>query len=431
MIKIIDAGEEFLEDIRKDRREDQDLTASVQEILTEVKTKGDQALLKYTRQFDGVSLNQAEIKVSNKEIENAYREIDSSSLDSLRLALQNIREFHRKQLTKSWMEPDEQGSFLGQLVRPLERVGIYVPGGTASYPSSVLMNAVPAKVAGVKEIIMVTPPGKDGCIHPLTLVAAREAGVKEVYRVGGVQGVAALAFGTESIKRVDKITGPGNIYVTLAKKLVYGDVDIDMLAGPSEILVVADRFANPVYLAADLLSQAEHDILASAILLTPDRTLAEAVQRELDRQLKNLPRSQIAAQSVEKRSRIIITMDLEEALELANQIGPEHLELMVKNPFELLGKVKNAGAVFLGDHTPEPVGDYWAGPNHILPTGGTARFYSPVNVDTFMKKTSVIYFSRSRLEKEGHHIIRLAEQEGLEGHANAVRVRLEKEKKQS
>ncbi|MDD2497103.1 MAG: histidinol dehydrogenase [Desulfitobacteriaceae bacterium] len=428
---MIDAGGDFLEYIRKDRQEDQDLIAAVQEILTEVKTKGDQALLKYTRQFDGASLNQEDIKVSDSEITDAYQEISPQSLDSLRLALQNIKEFHLKQLTKSWMEPDEQGSLLGQLVRPLERVGIYVPGGTASYPSSVLMNAVPAKVAGVEEIIMVTPPGKDGSINPLTLVAAREAGVKEIYRVGGVQGVAALAFGTESIKRVDKITGPGNIYVTLAKKMVYGDVDIDMLAGPSEILVVADSFADPVYLAADLLSQAELEILAAAILVTPDRTLAKGVQRELDRQLQDLPRSQIAAQSVEKRSAIIITKDLEEALDIANQIGPEHLELMVKNPFELLGKVKNAGAVFLGDHTPEPVGDYWAGPNHILPTGGTARFYSPVNVDTFMKKTSVIYFSRSRLEKEGHHIIRLAEQEGLEGHANAVRVRLEKGKRES
>lgn len=425
MLKIIEAGSVQLGQLLERKQQDyHKYRSGVEDILNDVRTGGDQKLLEFTHRFDGVRLTEGTLAVNREEIEEAYRQVEEDCLQSLRLALKNIQDFHRKQLTKSWMEPENQGSVTGQLVRPLKRVGVYVPGGTASYPSSVLMNIVPAAVAKVPEIVMVTPPGKDGLVNPYTLVAAQEAGATEIYKVGGAQAVAALAYGTGTIKKVDKITGPGNIYVTLAKKMVYGDVDIDMLAGPSEILIVADGSANPVYLAADLLSQAEHDVLASAILVTPEQSLARQVQEEVDRQLKELPREAIAARSVEDYGAIILCRDLEKAMEMANLFASEHLELMVANPFELLGKVENAGAVFLGEHTPEPVGDYWAGPNHILPTGGTARFYSPVTVDTFIKKTSVIYFSEERLKNEGHHIIRLAEKEGLKAHADAVRVRL-------
>jgi histidinol dehydrogenase len=425
MIKIISAqNDELTEFLGKKQGDYQNYFSTVEQVLQEVKNRGNQALIDFTARFDGAQLDHESLRVTETEINNAYNLVEENYLESLRIAIENIRRFHQKQLEKSWMEPDEYGSILGQLYRPLERVGVYVPGGTASYPSSVLMNVIPAAVAGVPEIVMVTPPGKDGRVNPYTLAAAAEAGAGEIYKVGGVQAVAALTYGTESIKKVDKITGPGNIYVTLAKKMVYGDVDIDMLAGPSEILVIADSQANPVFLAADLLSQAEHDVLASAVLVTPDRDLAVKVQAELERQLQELPRNEIAGRSIEDFGAIIVTEDMEEAISIANVFAPEHLELMVQNPFEMLGKIKNAGAVFLGAHTPEPVGDYWAGPNHILPTGGTARFYSPVTVDTFVKKTSVIYFSPRRLQEEGHHIVRLAEKEGLEGHANAVRVRI-------
>lgn len=425
MIKIISAqSKEYFQLIKKRRFNDDKYMKSVKDILTEIKAQGDSALLKYTEKFDGPSFTIQDLLVSEAEIEAAYRQVEADFLTSLRMAIDNIRRFHEKQLTKSWMEPDGQGSITGQLYRPLERIGAYVPGGTASYPSSVLMNILPAQVAGVPEIVMTTPPGKDGSLSPYTIVAAAEVGVREIYKIGGVQAIGALAYGTDTIKRVDKITGPGNIYVTLAKKLVYGTVDIDMLAGPSEILVVADAKANPVFLAADLLSQAEHDMLASAILVTVDEELAFQVQQELERQVQRLPRREIAQKSLVDYGAVILASDLEEAMNIANAFAPEHLELMVENPFELLGQVKNAGAVFLGAYSPEPVGDYWAGPNHILPTGGSARFYSPVTVDTFMKKTSVIYFSNQRLQEDGAHIIRLAEKEGLAAHANAVRVRM-------
>ncbi len=401
-----------------------ELAARVAAIMEEVRQTGDAALCAFTRRFDGASLSTAQLKVSPAEMAQAYAAVDQEVLKSLRLAKDRIEKFHQKQLLRSWFQPEQDGTILGQLILPLERVGIYVPGGTASYPSSVLMNAIPAKVAGVGRIIMVTPPQADGSVNPYTLVAAAEAGVNEIYKVGGAQAVAALAYGTESIQRVDKITGPGNIYVTLAKRLVYGQVGIDMLAGPSEVLVVADSSANPEYAAADMLSQAEHDRLASAIFLTHDEDLAIKVGEELERQLAALPRQEIAREALTNYSAIVITDGLQESLALANQFAPEHLELLVAQPFECLGQIKNAGAIFLGAYSPEPVGDYLAGPNHVLPTSGTARFYSPLNVDTFMKKSSVISFAKESLLQLGPDIVRLAEVEGLQAHANAVRVRL-------
>jgi histidinol dehydrogenase len=324
------------------------------------------------------------------------------------------------------MEPDAQGNILGQIIRPVERAGIYVPGGTAAYPSSVLMNAIPAQVAGVSELAMATPPNAKGEVNPYTLVAAAELGIAEIYKMGGAQAVFALARGTETIKKVDLITGPGNIYVTVAKKMVYGEVNIDMLAGPSEILIIADRKADPAYLAADLMSQAEHDIMARSILVTDDEALLDRVEAELQRQIKALTRREIIAQALEKNGAFILTADLAEACRVANLIAPEHLELMVEDPFALLSKVKNAGAIFMGRYTPEPVGDYYAGPNHILPTGGTARFNSPVTVDTFMKTSSLLYYSREGILKDADDIIKLATVEGLTAHANSVRIRKEK-----
>ncbi|AQS59776.1 histidinol dehydrogenase [Desulforamulus ferrireducens] len=426
VIRIIKATDrEQLNSLLDKRNEDIDqLTARVAAIMAEVQQNGDAALCAFTRRFDGANLSTSQLKVSPAEIEQAYTMVDQEVLASLRLAKDRIEKYHQKQLSRSWFQPEEDGTILGQLILPLERVGIYVPGGTASYPSSVLMNAVPAKVAGVSQIVMVTPPGADGSINPYTLVAAAEAGVTEIYKVGGAQAVAALAYGTESIRRVDKITGPGNIFVTLAKRLVYGQVGIDMLAGPSEVLVVADSSANPVYAAADMLSQAEHDRLASAILLTHDTELATAVSQELARQLAELPRQEMAREALANHSAIVITGGLAESLALANEFAPEHLELLVEQPFDCLGQIKNAGAVFLGAHSPEPVGDYLAGPNHVLPTSGTARFYSPLNVDTFMKKSSVISFAKESLRRLGPDIVRLAEVEGLQAHANAVKVRL-------
>lgn len=398
---------------------------AVREILADVKCRGDEAVLAYTARFDGVELTAATMRVSETEVAEAYTRVDEEFLAALRLARDNIRAFHQKQLPKSWAEPDQRGNVLGQLVRPLERVGIYVPGGTADYPSSVLMNAIPARVAGVKEIVMVAPPRRDGRLSPYTLVAAREAGVTEIYKIGGAQAIAALAFGTETIRKVDLITGPGNIYVTLAKKEVYGRVNIDMLAGPSEILIIADETANPRYLAADLLSQAEHDVLASSVLLTPSRELAEAVAGEVEKQLQALERREIAAKSLESYGGAIITADLEEAVALANRYAPEHLELQVQDPWQWLGRIQHAGAIFLGPYTPEPVGDYLAGPNHVLPTGGTARFYSALNVETFMKKTSLLSYTARGLKAEGEAIVKLANTEGLTAHARAVAVRLE------
>lgn len=425
MIRIMKAGDPALEDILNRRIAGKEEAAvAVAEVIKEVRAAGDRALCTYTARFDGANLNPGELRVTAAEIEEAYSLVEDQVLEALRLARDNIAAFHEKQLEKSWFEPVENGVILGQLVRPLNRAGIYVPGGTATYPSSVLMNAVPARVAGVKEIVMVTPPGKDGKLNPYTLVAAAEAGVTEIYKVGGAQAVAALAYGTETIRPVDKITGPGNIYVTLAKQQVYGQVGIDMLAGPSEVLVVADETADPVYVAADLLSQAEHDVLASAVLLTPEQSLAEAVKEEIVKQTAKLPRRDIVTRSLADYGALVLTKDLHEAIEMANKFAPEHLELMIKEPFTRLGQITNAGAVFLGTHSPEPVGDYLAGPNHVLPTGGTARFYSPLRVDTFIKKSSLISYTQKALEQVGEKIINLAEIEGLDAHANAVRVRL-------
>ncbi len=394
-------------------------------VLAEVEAEGDAAVLRYTRRFDGVDLGPGGMRVSEEEMAAAYRQVDPVWLDALQRSIQRITAFHRCQVPRSWLEPEKSGQVLGLLVRPLERVGVYVPGGTAAYPSSVLMNTIPARVAGVAEIVMTTPPDREGRINPHTLVAAAEAGVHEIYKVGGAQAVAALAFGTESVRRVDKITGPGNIYVTMAKKQVYGQVDIDMLAGPSEVLVVADDTANPAFVAADLLSQAEHDPLASALLITPSRSLAQGVQEELARQLALLPRREVAAQSIGTFGAAVITADLAQAVELANTFAPEHLELMVADPWAWLGRIKNAGAVFLGPYAPEPLGDYYAGPNHILPTGGTARFYSPLGVEAFVKRISVIAGSAGAMLAQGPDVVRLAEVEGLFAHARAVQVRLE------
>lgn len=400
------------------------LREQVAAIIDQVRAGGDDALCGLTGRLDGCVMAPEKIKVEEEELEEAVNKVDRDFLRALRKARDNIREYHERQKINSWFDCGREGVLLGQMVRPLERVGIYVPGGKASYPSSVLMNAIPARVAGVSEIAMVTPPGKDGSVNIHTLAAASEAGVKEVYRVGGAQAVAALAYGTERIKRVDKITGPGNRYVTMAKRLVYGAVDIDMLAGPSEILVVADASANPVYVAADLLSQAEHDEMAAVVLITTDKSLALAVAEEVSRQVKLLERSEIAAKAVSDYGAIVITGSIEEALGLANSIAPEHLELAVNDPFAWLGMVKAAGAVFLGHHSPEPVGDYMAGPNHVLPTGGTARFFSPLGVDQFVRRTSVISYSRKALEREAPGILKLAAVEGLGAHAGSVEVRM-------
>lgn len=408
---------------RKSYGDDAALEQRVSDILNKVKTEGDKALYELTETLDKADLRETGLKVSREEIAAAYTKVDKEYLTAIRQAKDNIYAYHTKQKRTSWLEPAADGTALGQLLLPLRRVGIYVPGGTAAYPSSVLMNALPAQVAGVEEIAMVSPPLQDGSLLPEVLVAAAEAGVKEIYKLGGAQAIAALAYGTAQIAPVDKITGPGNIYVTLAKKQVFGVVDIDMLAGPSEILILADESALPAELAADLLSQAEHDRLASAILVSPsERILAETVQ-EVEKQLATLPREEIARASWETYGAAILVQDVEEGLALANRIAPEHFELAVKEPFRWLGRVHNAGAVFLGRFSPEPVGDYFAGPNHILPTGGTARFYSPLNVDTFMKKVSIISYSEEALRKNAGQIACLARKEGLEAHARAVEAR--------
>lgn len=402
----------------------------VRSIVEALRTEGDTALLRFTEQFDRVKLEASGLRVTEAEIQEAYKYVDDTFLTAIRAAAVNIRTFHEKQKRHSWMDLQPDGTLLGQIIRPLKRVGVYVPGGKAAYPSSVLMNVIPAQVAGVPEIVMVTPPatgGKEG-INPFILVAAAEAGVKEIYRVGGAQAIAALAYGTASIEPVDKITGPGNIYVALAKRAVFGVVDIDSIAGPSEIAIIADNSANPVYVAADLLSQAEHDEMASAILVTPSRELAELVAAEVERQLQELPREQIARQSVDSYGAILLTDSIDEAIEVVNKLAPEHLEIMTASPMELLGRIENAGAIFLGDYSSEPVGDYFAGPNHILPTNGTARFSSPVNVDDYIKKSSLIYYSKEALLQNGDHIMALARHEGLEGHARAIEVRLQQER---
>ena len=425
MIRVIRPDDPFLS--RLMTREPaglDDLKVTVADIIKRVRQDGDRALCDYTREFGGPALEPWELKVTEEEIASALASVEGDCLAALEKAARNITNYHQRQLFGSWFEPGENGAILGQLVRPLARVGVYVPGGTASYPSSVLMNALPARVAGVPEIVMVTPPGPGGQLNPYTLTAASLAGVTEIYRAGGAQAVAALAYGTETIRPVDKITGPGNIYVTMAKQQVYGKVDIDMLAGPSEILIIADDSADAAFVAADMLSQAEHDALASAVLITVHQPLVREVQRELETQLAILPRQGLARASLEEYGAIIITDNLEQAFDLANELAPEHLELMVREPFHWLGKVRNAGAVFLGPHTPEPVGDYIAGTNHILPTGGTARFYSPLGVQTFLKRTSVVYYPPAALEADGQEIIRLAGVEGLDAHACSVKVRL-------
>lgn len=401
--------------------------AAVQAIIEEVKRDKDAALIRFAKQFDKIEVQQ--LRVTDAEIDAAYERVEADFLDAIRRAATNIRRFHEKQRRTSWMEPDENGTVLGQILRPLKRVGLYVPGGTAAYPSSVLMNVIPAQVAGVKEIAIVTPPSTAGGngINPYILVAAAEVGVREIYRVGGAQAVAALAYGTESIAPVDKICGPGNIYVALAKRYVYGVVDIDSIAGPSDICVLADDTADASYVAADLLSQAEHDVLATAILVTPSRQLAEQVQLELIRQTSTLPRKDIVEQSLANNGEIWLVQNIEQGVEIVNQIAPEHLELLVDQPLAILGKIENAGAIFLGAYSSEPVGDYYAGPNHVLPTGGTARFSSPLNVDDFTKKSSIVSYSKQALFAHASDIMKLARYEGLEAHARAIEIRLTKE----
>lgn len=401
--------------------------ASVKEILDKVKEEKDAAVFAYTAKFDGAELTADTIEVTNAEIEEAYAQVDDTLLTVIRKAKDNIESYHAKQRQNSWFDSKPDGTILGQKITPLHRVGVYVPGGKAVYPSSVLMNVMPAKVAGVDEIIMVTPPGKNGKVNPNTLVAAKEAGVDKIYKVGGAQAIAALAYGTESIPKVDKIVGPGNIYVALAKKAVYGHVSIDSIAGPSEILVVADETANPRYVAADLLSQAEHDELASAILVTTSEKLAHEVSDQVDGFLKELSRAEIISKSLDNYGYILLADTMEDVIDVANEIASEHLEIQTKNPFEVMTKIRNAGAIFIGEYASEPLGDYFAGPNHILPTNGTAKFFSPLSVDDFIKKSSIISYSREALQKVHKDIESFAKAEQLTAHANSIHVRFEEE----
>lgn len=396
-------------------------------ILADVKERRDAALFEYTKKFDGADICADNLVVTEEEIREAYETVDPSLVEIIRKALVNIRAYHEKQRRYSWFDSKPNGSMLGQKITPLRRVGVYVPGGKAVYPSSVLMNIVPAKVAGVEEIVMTTPPGKDGKVNPTTLVAAKEAGADVIYKVGGAQAIAALAYGTESIPKVDKIVGPGNIYVALAKKAVYGHVSIDSIAGPSEILIIADDTANPRYVAADLLSQAEHDEMASAILVTTSRRLAEEVSKEAEQFVAQLSRKEILQKSLDNYGYILIAETLDDAIDAANEIASEHLEIVTANAFEVMMKVHNAGAIFIGEYSSEPLGDYFAGPNHVLPTNGTAKFFSPLSVDDFIKKSSIIYYSKDALRPVHEDIIRFAEAEQLTAHANSIRVRFEKE----
>ncbi|MBR3772142.1 MAG: histidinol dehydrogenase [Clostridium sp.] len=399
--------------------------ATVNDILATVKEKKDEAVFSYTKQFDKAEINADNIRVTEEEIEEAYKLVEPGLVDVIRKALVNIRDYHMKQKQYSWFDTTPQGTMLGQKVTPLEKVGVYVPGGKAVYPSSVLMNVIPAVVAGVDKIVMTTPPNAEGKISPNTLVAAKEAGVQEIYKVGGAQAIAALAYGTESIPKVDKIVGPGNIFVALAKKAVYGHVSIDSIAGPSEILVIADKTANPRYVAADLLSQAEHDEMASSILITTSEELAKKVSAEVDGFLDVLPRREIMQKSLDNYGYILLVDDLEEAVSVANEIASEHLEIVTKDPYNVMMKIRNAGAIFLGEYSSEPLGDYFAGPNHILPTNGTAKFFSPLGVDDFVKKSSIISYSREALEPIHKDIIQFATSEKLTAHANSIAVRFE------
>lgn len=397
----------------------------VNEIIENVRANRDAAIFDYTKRFDGADINAENILVTEDEIKEAYEKVDEKLLAVIRKALVNIRKYHEKQRQYSWFDSEESGIILGQKVTALEKVGVYVPGGKAVYPSSVLMNIVPAKVAGVKKIVMTTPPGKDGKVNPATLVAAKEAGVDAIYKVGGAQAIAALAFGTESIPKVDKIVGPGNIYVALAKKAVFGFVSIDSIAGPSEIMVLADETANPRFVAVDLLSQAEHDEMASAILVTTSRTLAEQVSKEVEDFVAQLSRKEIIQKSLDNYGYILVAENMDEAIATVNEIASEHLELVTKNPFETMTKIRNAGAIFVGEYSSEPLGDYFAGPNHVLPTNGTAKFFSPLSVDDFIKKSSIISYSREALEPIYKDIVQFAECEQLTAHANSIRVRFE------
>lgn len=399
--------------------------AAVNDILLNVRTNKDEALFKYTKDFDKADINASNIVVTKDEIEEAYTKVDPALVDVIRKSLKNIKEYHEKQKQYSWFDSKPDGTILGQKVTPLARAGVYVPGGKAAYPSSVLMNVVPAKVAGVEQIIMCTPPDHEGKVYPTTLVAANEAGVDVVYKAGGAQAIAAMAYGTESIPKVDKICGPGNIYVALAKKAVFGYVSIDSVAGPSEILVIADETANPRYVAADLLSQAEHDEMASAILITTSSELANKVSAEIDGFLKELSRSEIISKSLDNYGYILLVDDINEAVSVANDIASEHLEIVTKDPFNVMTKIKNAGAIFLGEYSSEPLGDYFAGPNHVLPTNGTAKFFSALSVDDFIKKSSIISYSREALEAIHNDIENFAAAEHLTAHANSIKVRFE------
>ena len=426
MIKTIEYSENL--NLEKELARSQfsydDVNETVENILKDVKKRGDKALFEYTKKFDKVDLKTLE--VSEEEIQKAFDTIDKELLEVIKYSHDNIKLFHERQVRNNFIVKKENGISLGQIINPIEKVGLYVPGGTAAYPSTVLMNAVPAKIAGCKEIIMVTPPTSDGTILPSLLVAAKIAGVDRIFKVGGAQSIAALSYGTESIPKVYKIVGPGNIYVAMAKKMVYGEVSIDMIAGPSEVLIIADDSANPVHVAADLLSQAEHDKLAASILVTTSKELAKNVAEQLEIQLKELEREEIARVSIETQGRIIVTKTIDEAIKISNEIAPEHLELAVSNPFELLTKIKNAGSIFMGHNTPEPLGDYLAGPNHTLPTSGTAKFSSPLSVDDFIKKSSFIYYSKEGLEEVKDKVIKFAESEGLTAHARSVSKRFEK-----
>ena len=423
-----DAKENLLEDLLKRSPNNYgQYEQGVQEILAHVKEEKDQAVFAYTKKFDQADITADNIKVTEEEIEEAYKEVDPKLVEIIRKALLNIRTYHEKQRQYSWFDSKPDGTILGQKVTPLHRVGVYVPGGKAVYPSSVLMNIVPAKVAGVDEIVMVTPPGKDGKVTPNTLVAAHEAGADVIYKVGGAQAIAALAYGTESIPKVDKIVGPGNIYVALAKKAVYGYVSIDAIAGPSEILVIADETANPRFVAADILSQAEHDELASAILVTTSEELARKVSDEVDGFLKELSRSEIIRKSLDNYGYILVADTMDDVIDIANEIASEHLEIQTKNPYDVMTKVRNAGAIFIGEYASEPLGDYFAGPNHVLPTNGTAKFFSPLSVDDFIKKSSIIGYSEEALRDIHKDIEAFAEAEQLTAHANSIKVRFEGE----
>jgi histidinol dehydrogenase len=429
-MKIIDSQQkdiitELKRIINRGETATEEVATVVREVVERVRKQGDPAVLEYTEKFDRATLTLKDIRVSQKEIKDAYTKVDMNKVEALKLAAKNIRTFHEKQKLSSWVSQEADGVILGQLARPIRSAGIYVPGGKACYPSSVLMNVIPAKVAGVEQLVMCSPaPG--GNLNPYILVAADIAGVSEIYKIGGAQAVAAMAYGTATIPKVDKIVGPGNIYVATAKQYVFGQVDIDMIAGPSEILIIADHTANPAFVASDLLSQAEHDELASSILVTPSRELAAMMDAEVERQLANLARKKIARKALERFGAIVLVGNLQEAASVSNSIAPEHLELAVEKPFELLALIKNAGAIFLGHYTPESVGDYIAGPNHVLPTGGTARFFSPLSTDSFMKKSSLIFYTREGLEKVGKAVMQIADVEGLEAHGNTIRVRMTK-----